>query len=129
MKIEHVAIWVRDLEKMRSFYEVYFGAVSGELYHNPKKDFRSYFLRFVDGARLELMSSSHVRDNLNKSPEHVIGLAHLAVSVGSQAKVDEMVARFAAAGVAVVSPTRWTGDGYYEAVILDPEGNTIEVTI
>lgn len=129
MKIEHLAIWVRDLTLMRSFYEKYFGCVSGEPYHNAKKNFRSYFLRFGDGARLELMHQPTVVESKSTYPAQVFGIAHFAISVGSREKVDDMVARFRAEGVSLVGEPRWTGDGYYEAVILDPEGNVVEITV
>lgn len=49
MKIEHIAMYVKDLEKAREFFEKYFSAKSNNLYHNKKTNFKSYFLSFDDG--------------------------------------------------------------------------------
>lgn len=125
MKIEHIGFWTKDIENMRAFYEKYFGASSNELYHNPKKHFSSYFLTFDDGSRLELMS----RPDVNEAVGEVLGYAHLALSLGSKEQVDEMTDRFKADGFEVLDGPRTTGDGYYESVILDPEGNRIELTV
>ena len=55
MKIEHVAIWVRDIDKVCEFYRKYFGGEVHPIYHNPAKQFTSRFITFDDGARLEIM--------------------------------------------------------------------------
>jgi lactoylglutathione lyase len=129
MRIEHLAIWVNDLEAMRAFYMKYFGAVSNELYHNQQKQFRSYFLSFDEGCRLELMHRPDIevvqKDHLHQQT----GIIHFAISVGSKSRVDELAEQFAADGYHVVGHPRLTGDGYYEAVVLDPEGNMVEITI
>ncbi len=129
MNIEHVAIWCRDLEIMRSFYIQYFDAVSNELYINEKKQYRSYFLSFESGARLELMQMNSVAENLNGIGSQYFGLNHLAFSTGSKMMVDALTQRLSEAGFKVVGEPRTTGDGYYESVILDPENNRIELTI
>ena len=129
MKIEHLAIWVNDLENMREFYQQYFNAQSGERYHNPKKQFTSYFLSFENGSRLELMHRPDIRSRLKEAGLEQIGLAHFAIAVGSKTKVDNMTLALQRAGFSVVGQPRTTGDGYYESVILDPEGNRIEITI
>lgn len=129
MKIEHVAIWCRDLEVMRSFYISYFNAVSNELYINEKKQYRSYFLSFESGARLELMQMHSVTENLNGTGTQYFGLNHFAFSTGSKESVDELTCRLSEAGFQVVGAPRTTGDGYYESVVLDPENNRIEITI
>lgn len=131
MKIEHLAIWARDLEQMRTFYEQYFGAVSGVKYVNPKKQFTSYFLSFKDGPRLELMHRPDLTNTkLGTTPgEEYVGLIHFAISVGSPAKVNTLTARLEQDGHRVVGHPRITGDGYYESVVLDPEGNRIEITV
>lgn len=127
MRIEHIAIWVKDLEAMRAFYTQYFGAEAGPMYHNPRKQFHSYFLSFSSGARLELM---HRPDISPASPSgERLGITHLAMSVGSKEQVDALTRQLHAAGFRVVGVPRTTGDGYYESVVLDPEGNRIEITI
>jgi lactoylglutathione lyase len=127
MKIEHLAIWTNDLEGMRRFYETCFRAKSGELYVNPKKNFRSYFLRFGEGCRLELM---HQPGMPPKSAEaETTGIAHFALSVGSEEKVNEITEKLRREGHSIAGEPRWTGDGYYESIVLDPEGNRIEITI
>ena len=129
MKIEHVAIWCRDLEAMRSFYVQYFNAVSNDLYINEKKQYRSYFLSFESGTRLELMQMSTVAENLNGVGTQYFGLNHFAFSTGSKNRVDELTLRLSEAGFKVVGEPRTTGDGYYESVVLDPENNRIEITV
>lgn len=129
MKIEHLAVWVKNLELMRQFYEKYFDAKSGGKYVNRKKQFESYFLSFGSEIRLELMYKPEIASRLSDWELEGLGLAHFAISVGSQKLVDEKTAELRQAGCAVIGETRWTGDGYYESVILDPENNRIEITI
>ena len=126
MRIEHVAIWTRDLERLRAFYENYFGATAGSRYENPRKQFQSYFLTFDGGARLELMQSPAVSEGNMK--EVTGGFAHVAVAIGSEQAVDALTAKLREAGYPVLDGPRRTGDGYYESVILDPDGNRIEIT-
>lgn len=127
MKIEHIAVWVCDLEGMRTFYQKYFKAESNRKYENPQKRFQSYFLTFAGGARLELMQRRDVQKKQIDAIE-CFGLAHFAVSVGSEKEVDLLTERLRIDGVRVLDGPRRTGDGYYESVILDPEGNRIEIT-
>ena len=127
MRIEHVALYVTELEAMRDFYIKYFGASSNDGYHNPKTGLKSYFLTFSDGARLELMSRPEVTDFFN--PIFKSGFIHLAFSVGSKEAVDKLTAQLKDDGFEVISGPRTTGDGYYESCILDPEGNQIEITV
>ncbi|WP_276168827.1 VOC family protein [Zobellia alginiliquefaciens] len=126
MKIEHLAIWVSDLETMRQFYENYFDAIAGERHHNPTKNFTSYFLSFSEGTRLELMHKPEVKNIANG--EH-LGYAHIAISIGTKEKVDSLTEQLRTDGFQVAGEPRTTGDGYYESVILDPEGNRIEITV
>lgn len=130
MKIEHVALWANDIEQMRRFYETYFAAVANDGYRNPAKRFRSYFLTFADGARLELMQRPDVTPLDRQTPgQAFLGYAHLAVSVGSETAVDQLTRRLEADGYTRLDGPRRTGDGYYESVVLDPEGNRIEITV
>ncbi|SHJ52582.1 VOC family protein [Reichenbachiella agariperforans] len=125
IKVEHVAIWVKDLEKTRLFYEQYFGATSNQKYVNTTKGFSSYFLSWPEGARLELMSREDVKgDYIGER----LGWAHLALSVGGKETVDQLTEQLRIDGYTVVGEPRTTGDGYYESVVLDPEGNRIEIT-
>jgi lactoylglutathione lyase len=129
MKIEHVAYWVKDLEKMKRFYQDYFGGRTSELYHNPQKEFRSYFISFSSGARLELMHSNHFE---GQQPENIgkqLGITHLAFSAGSKDHVNALTERLNQDGYQVLGKPRTTGDGYYESVVLDPELNKIEITV
>ena len=126
MKIEHLAIWAKDIEALRAFYEKYFGAKSGERYFNPTKNFQSYFLSFENGCRLELMQRPEIHDNQNDG--EATGLAHFAVSVGSEATVKALTEALRSEGHRIAGEPRWTGDGYYESVVLDPEGNRVEIT-
>ena len=127
MRIEHIAMYVNDLEKVRTFFMRYFGATSNEGYHNPRTDFRSYFLSFDHGARLEIMKKPLMDDTekgLNRT-----GYVHIAFSLGSKSAVDELTERLKADGYEVISGPRTTGDGYYESCIVGIEGNQIEITI
>ncbi len=127
MKIEHVAMYVNDLEKAKDFFVKYLNGHSNDMYHNPRTDFRSYFIEFDDGARLEIMNKPLLADNekdLNRT-----GYAHVAFSVGSKETVDELTAVLKDAGYTVVSGPRITGDGYYESCIVVIEGNQIELTV
>jgi lactoylglutathione lyase len=126
MKIEHVAMYVSNLEATKDFFVKYFGGKSNDGYHNPNTDFRSYFITFDDGARLEIMKKP-VMDDLEK-PLNRTGYIHLAFSVGSKEAVDELTARLKSDGYEVVSGPRTTGDGYYESCIVGIEGNQIEIT-
>ena len=128
--LEHMAIWVKDIERMRSFYETYFGAEANRKYVNEKKHFQSYFLTFSSGARLELMQRMDIQSSKGEEPEQeFLGYAHLAMSVGSKEAVDELTHRLMQDGYQRLDGPRYTGDGYYESVILDVEGNRIEITI
>ena len=129
MHIEHLAIWVKDLELMKDFYCNYFSATANSKYINPTKQFQSYFLSFAAGARLELMQMPTVPDTNDDSYKQFTGLIHFAVSMGSKERVDEMTAKFKADGFEVLDGPRTTGDGYYESVVLDPEKNRIELTV
>lgn len=129
MHIEHVAIWARDLERLKDFYCRYFGACAGAKYFNPRKQFSSYFLRFASGARLELMHMASVPESGNDIERQFTGLIHLAFATGSEDRVDALSAELARDGFRVIDGPRRTGDGYYESVALDPEGNRIEITV
>ncbi|MGO4707757.1 VOC family protein [Chryseobacterium sp. 2TAF14] len=128
MKIEHVAFWVKDLEKMKEFYQTYFNAVSNEKYNNPVKKFESYFLSFDSGARLEIMFRPDIIEANNHHECEKLGMIHLAFSTGSKEKVDILTEKLRIDGFKIVGEPRTTGDGYYESVILDPENNLIEIT-
>ena len=124
-RLEHVALWVRDVEREAAFYAQYFDARIGDRYQNPRKGFQSRFLAFASGARLEVMARTDVD---TRGTGDALGFAHVAIAIGDEAAVDALAARFSADGVTVLDGPRRTGDGYYECVVLDPEGNRVEVT-
>lgn len=127
MKIEHIAMYVNDLEATKAFFVKYFGATSNAGYHNKKTDFRLYFLTFDNGPRLEIMNKPVMED-----PEKILtrtGFIHIAFSVGSKEKVDELTVEMKADGYEVLSGPRTTGDGYYESCVIALEGNQIEITV
>lgn len=127
MKIEHVAMYVNDLEAARDFFVLYLEGKSNNGYHNPKTDFRSYFINFDDGARLEIMNKPAMSDQ--EKDVNRTGFIHVAFSVGSPKKVDEITARLKNDGFEVLSGPRTTGDGYYESCVISIEGNQIEITV
>jgi lactoylglutathione lyase len=127
MRIEHIAIWTADLARCKKFYASYFGAVAGPNYVNPAKGFESCFLRFGDGARLEAMTTTTLSLVEAAPGAQRMGLTHLAISVGCEKLVDELTLRLRRDGFAVADGPRRTGDGYYESVIIDPDGNRIEI--
>lgn len=127
MKIEHIAMYVRDLEAARDFFVKYLGASSNSGYHNKNTDFRSYFLSFDSGARLEIMTRPQLESAVNDTAR--TGYIHIAFSLGSREKVDELTERLRNDGYSVASGPRITGDGYYESCIVAIEGNQIELTV
>lgn len=133
MKMDHIALYVRDLEAAKVFFVRYFGAVSNEKYINQRTGFQSYFLAFSDGGRLEIMTRPDLKttgsEQGNGFPAEYYGFAHVAFSVGSKEKVDELTMRLSVDGYRTLSGPRTTGDGYYESCVEGPEGNRIEITV
>jgi lactoylglutathione lyase len=125
MKISHIAIWTTDLDRMTDFWTTFFGAVAGELYHSKRRPgFESRFLQLVDGPALEIMKGPWITA---ESPLERAGYAHIAISLGSEQAVQDMATRAGKIGI-LNSPPRLTGDGYFEAIISDPDGNFVEIT-
>lgn len=127
MKIEHIAMYVNDLIKTKEFFEKYFNAKSNDGYHNKNTDFKSYFLTFDDGARLEIMNRPKMNDTEKTLTQ--TGFIHIAFSVGSKEKVDELTTKLKMDGYNIISGPRITGDGYYESCIVGIEDNQIEITV
>ncbi|MBC1291570.1 glyoxalase/bleomycin resistance/extradiol dioxygenase family protein [Listeria booriae] len=125
MKIEHVAIWVADIERAKDFYTRYFEGVANDKYVNETKGFASYFITYPSGARLEVMTRTDVTAQKETA---MLGWAHIAFSLGSKERVDSLTKELEKAGYKLESGPRTTGDGYYESVILDSEGNQVEIT-
>ena len=126
MRIEHIAMYVVDLEAARDFFVTFLGGKSNDGYHNKNTGFRSYFISFDDGARLEIMNKPEMTDI--EKPLNRTGYIHIAFSVGSRERVNELTEELRSAGYEVVSGPRTTGDGYYESCIVAIEGNQIELT-
>ena len=127
MRIEHVAMYVNDLELMKDFFVTFFNASSNNVYYNPKTGLKTYFITFDNGARLEIMNRPEIQDVKKELMQ--TGYIHLAFSVGSKEKVDELTMRLKDNGYPVLSGPRTTGDGYYESCVLGPENNQIEITV
>jgi lactoylglutathione lyase len=126
MHIEHIAIWVKDLDVTADFYSKFFGAKIGTLYHNPKTNFSSRFINFDSGTRIEIMTRPDITEN---PTNNAFGYAHIALSVGSTDEVDRLTTCLGENGVTVLSQPRTTGDGYYESKVTDHDGNEIEITV
>lgn len=128
-RVEHVALWVTDLDAMCAFYAATFGGTVGPRYENPETGFSSRFVTLESGARLELMTTSSFHPIPHEPGAQRMGLTHVAISLGSEAAVDDLTARLRTDGTPVLDGPRRTGDDYYESVVLDPEGNRIELTV
>ena len=124
MNIDHIAIYVYDLEKSKTYYEKYFGGKSNNQYHNPKTGLKTYFISFGDVCRLEIMTKPDIAGNENNV---CIGYTHLAFSVGGKESVDSLTNLLRNDGYTIFSEPRVTGDGYYESCVSDPDGNRIEI--
>ena len=129
MHIHHIAIWTQDLEKLKSFYETYFEAKAGEKYSNPAKRYESYFLTFDSGAKLELMHRPDIPLRPGESQTQFSGYAHISIATGSVEQVDHLTLRLQNDGYPLMDGPRRTGDGYYESLVLDPDGNRVEITV
>ncbi|WP_455606806.1 VOC family protein [Bacteroides sp.] len=126
MRIEHIAIWVEDIELIREFYTKYFGMRCNDKYVNPKRSFSSYFLSFEgEKTRIEIMNIPHMEEPSSRG--NLKGLAHIAISVGGKDIVNMLTERLRSDGYSVLNEPRTTGDGYYESAIADPEGNYVEI--
>jgi lactoylglutathione lyase len=123
--IEHLALWTEDIERLRQFYERYLGARAGEPYRSRTQPLLSYFLTFGGDARLEIMTSPALE---SRQTGRRVGLAHFALRVGSREGVIQLVEKLRLENIEIIGEPRLTGDGYYEAIILDPDGNSIELT-
>lgn len=128
MRIDHIALWTNDLERCMQFYTTYFGAKAGARYVNQKKGFESYFLSFSDGAQVEIMKTTVLHPLGVEPGVQRMGFTHIAISLGSEQLVDELTNRIRDDGYPLLDGPRRTGDGYYESVVLDPDGNRIEIT-
>ncbi len=129
MKIDHIGIWVKDLDRMAGFYQKYFQATAGEKYHNPLKNFTSCFLRLPSGPGIELMHNPSILPPVEVPDVLHTGYIHMSISVGSEQDVDWITESLQNDGYPVLDGPRRTGDGYYESVISDPEGNRVELTV
>jgi lactoylglutathione lyase len=127
MRIEHMALWTTDIERCKTFYTSYFGATAGTPYVNPKKGFESCFLSFAEGARIEVMKTATLNPVVIEPGAQRMGLTHFAISVDSDQLVDDLSLRLAQDGYQVIDGPRRTGDGCYESVVLDPDGNRVEI--
>jgi lactoylglutathione lyase len=126
-RIHHVALWTHDLERLKKFYTTYFGGRAREKYSNPLKKYESYFVKFDSGAAIEIMQRPDIPPSRNDIDAQFTGYIHLSLAVGSSAEVDRLTKRLMEDGYRLVDGPRQTGDGYYESVVLDPDGNRVEI--
>ncbi len=129
MKIDHLALWTADLERSKDFYVRYFSATAGDKYHNSGKQFSSYFLSFANKTRLEIMHRPDVAEHRKTFGAEIMGLNHFAIALGSKENVLALTEKLRADGYTIAGEARTTGDGYFESVVLDPDGNRIELTV
>jgi lactoylglutathione lyase len=128
IKLDHIAIWADDIEKIKEYYTRFFDAESNDKYTNPNTGFSSYFLSFDDGSRIEVMHRADIPDNANDVIERQYkGYIHISFVVDTKADVDAKAKQLAEAGYAILRGPRVTGDGYYEFETIDPENNRLEV--
>jgi lactoylglutathione lyase len=127
-RIEHLALWTDDIDRLAAFYVRYLDASVGPAYRNVAKGFESRFVAFADGARLELMKTTQLDPVRHTAGAQRMGLTHVAIALGSEAQVDALTGTLRTDGFTVVDGPRRTGDGYYESVVLDPDGNRLELT-
>jgi lactoylglutathione lyase len=127
MKIDHIAIWTKNLEGLKNFYIHYFDASSNEVYHNHSKEFSSYFITFDGDCRLEIMEMPRIPASKNDATKQFIGITHFSINVGSKDKVNRLTELLKNDGYRIISEPRKTGDGFYESIVLDPDGNRIEI--
>jgi lactoylglutathione lyase len=127
MRIDHIAVWTSNLEGLKSFYIRYFDASASAIYYNHSKGFSSYFLDFGGECRLEIMEMATIPKSKNDPVKQFTGLIHFAIKTGSKPDVDKITERLRADGYKIISEPRTTGDGYYESVVLDPDGNRVEI--
>ena len=130
MKVNHIGMYVKDLKKIADFYIKYFkGTLSEPAYHNPKKNFTSHFISFESGARLEIMHQPNIKEVKEEPKSQYIGFIHVSFSVGSKENVDKLAEQLKTDGYEIIDGARTTGDGFYEACVLDPENNRVEFTV
>ena len=127
MRIDHIAIWTYNLEGLRNFYMHYFDASSNEVYHNHSREFRSYFISFGGDCRIELMEMPGIPKSKDNPLKQFSGIIHFAIRLGSKAKVNELTETLRKDGFKIVGEPRTTGDGFYESVFFDPDGNRVEL--
>lgn len=129
MRIDHLALWTRQIEVLKDFYSTYFKAKAGDKYINRSKNFESYFLSFDSGCRLEIMQMPSIPEKLTSKIEQYLGLTHFAIAAGGKSKVISLTEELRNAGYQIIGEPRTTGDGYFESAVLDPDGNRIEITV
>ncbi len=132
MKLEHIAVWTRDLEGMKQFYSTYFNATSNEKYSYIRPNnyrFSSYFLSFDGDCRLELMHMDSIPEGDSAGGNETIGLTHLSFAMDSRESLEALTSRLEKDGHQIVGKPRMTGDGFYEACVLDPDGNRVEFAV
>ena len=132
MVFEHIAIWTRQLEKMKDFYMQYFNGTPNQKYDSEKEfnaRFESYFISFDSGSRLEIMQMSTIPSGGHGPGDQYLGITHLAFSVDTTGELDELTEKLRADGFEIIGEPRYTGDGYYESCVLDPDGNRVEITV
>ncbi len=127
MKIDHIAIWSLDIERLRNFYIKYFNAEANDVYENTEKGFKSIFLSFEEGARLEIMNMNGIQ-RTEEPRRQYLGYCHLAMNVFNKSEVIKTTKKLEDDGYEVIGKPRITGDGYFESIVLDPDGNRIEIT-
>jgi catechol 2,3-dioxygenase-like lactoylglutathione lyase family enzyme len=117
---DHLSVGVRDLAEARAFYDAFLAplghsashANDAELGYGPGGGAAQFYLYPVSGPQVAGEGS------------------HIAFAADSRTAVDEAYAAGVASGATVVRAAGLHPDiaaGYYGAVLLDPDGNKLEI--
>ncbi|MDD3404209.1 MAG: VOC family protein [Hespellia sp.] len=124
MRIEGISMYVDDIEKESKFFEKYFDGRIMEKECNREEKMELCRIAFSEGVQLELVTHRNVDEIARKL---YLGYRHMAINVGSNAKVFHITKRMCEDGYEVMAEPQKTRWGY-RSYVMDGEGNVIEIT-